>query len=71
MMKSYSASLTKNFKKQIENGLFSFLIVDNINDKNAHYEEMWSFAKLKGYEVRETNQRIIFCHSILATFTIF
>ena len=52
MMKSYSQSLTKNFKKQIENGLFSFLIVDNIHDKNAHYEEMWSFAKLKGYEVR-------------------
>ena len=50
-MKSYSLSLTKNFKKQVENGLFSFLIVDTINDKTAHYQEMWSFAKQKGYEV--------------------
>ena len=51
MMKSYTHSLTKNFKKQVENGLFSFMIVDNINDKTDMYKDMWSFAKQKGYEV--------------------
>ncbi len=51
MEDSYRASLTKSFKKQIDDGYFSFVIVDCINNKTKHYEEMWSYAKQKGFEV--------------------
>ena len=48
----YRSSLLKSFKKQVENGLFSFIMVDCVNDKTSHYEEMWSFAKQRGFEVQ-------------------
>lgn len=51
MEKSYQDSLIKAFKKTINDGYFSFLIVDAINDKLAHFEEMVNFAKTKGFQV--------------------
>lgn len=48
---SFRQSLVKSFKKQIDDGYFSFIMVDCINDKTEHYEEMWSYAKQKGFEV--------------------
>lgn len=51
MERSYQESLTKAFKKTISDGYFSFVIVDAINDKIAHFEEMWNFAKMKGFQV--------------------
>ena len=48
---AYRASLIKSFKKQIDDGYFSFIMVDCINNLNKHYEEMWSYAKQKGFEV--------------------
>ena len=49
---TYRASLIKSFKKQIDDGYFSFIMVDCINNLTKHYEEMWSYAKQKGFEVR-------------------
>jgi len=51
MEKMYVASLIKSFKKQIDDGYFSLILVDCINDKTEHYQPMWSYAKQKGFEV--------------------
>ena len=47
----YRTSLIKSFKKQIDDGYFSFIMVDCINSETSHYQEMWSYAKQKGFEV--------------------
>ena len=52
MEESYRASLVKSFKKQVDDGYFSFIMVDCINDKTSHYQEMWSYAKQRGFEVK-------------------
>nr|XP_023029814.1 YLP motif-containing protein 1-like isoform X1 [Leptinotarsa decemlineata]XP_023029816.1 YLP motif-containing protein 1-like isoform X1 [Leptinotarsa decemlineata]XP_023029817.1 YLP motif-containing protein 1-like isoform X1 [Leptinotarsa decemlineata] len=51
MEESYRSSLLKSFKKTITDGYFSFVIVDNVNDKVKHFGEMWSFAKQNGFQV--------------------
>ena len=51
----YRSSLFKAFKKTITDGFFSFIIVDNINDKIKYFGEMWSFAKQNGFQVRDGN----------------
>lgn len=48
---SYLASLAKAFKKNITDGYFSFIILDSINEKISDYDDMWSFAKTKGFKV--------------------
>ena len=53
MEQSYRANLLKSFKKNIDAGLFQFILVDAINDKVNHFREFWSYAKQNGYEVRE------------------
>lgn len=50
MEQSYVTSLVKAFKKNITDGFFSFIILDCINEKISDYEEMWSFAKTKGFK---------------------
>ncbi|KAL0266910.1 UNVERIFIED_CONTAM: hypothetical protein PYX00_009328 [Menopon gallinae] len=47
----YRGSLLKAFKKTVSDGFFSFIIVDSVNEKTKDYEEMWSFAKSKGFQV--------------------
>jgi adenylate kinase family enzyme len=51
MEESYRTSLIKSFKKTVTDGYFSFIIVDNINDKVKYFGEMWSFAKQNGFQV--------------------
>ncbi|XP_012284876.1 collagen alpha-1(VII) chain isoform X2 [Orussus abietinus] len=51
MEQSYLTSLTKAFKKNITDGFFNFIILDSINEKISDYEELWSFAKTKGFRV--------------------
>ncbi|XP_043284226.1 uncharacterized protein ZAP3 [Venturia canescens] len=51
MEPSYITSLVKAFKKNITDGFFNFIILDSINEKISDYEEMWSFAKTKGFRV--------------------
>ena len=53
MEQSYRANLLKSFKKNIDAGLFQFILVDAVNDKVNHFREFWSYAKQNGYEVRE------------------
>lgn len=51
MENSYRQSLIKSFKKQVDNLLFNFIIVDAVFDKVDHFEEIWSYAKSKGFQV--------------------
>jgi len=51
MEPSYYKSLLKMFKKNVEGGFYPFLIVDAVFQKLADFEEYWSFAKSKGYQV--------------------
>ncbi|XP_063978325.1 uncharacterized protein LOC135163087 isoform X2 [Diachasmimorpha longicaudata] len=51
MEPSYIASLVKAFKKNITDGFFNFIILDAVNEKISDYEELWSFAKTKGFKV--------------------
>uniref|UniRef100_A0A0C9QNT3 YLP motif-containing protein 1 n=2 Tax=Fopius arisanus TaxID=64838 RepID=A0A0C9QNT3_9HYME len=51
MEPSYVTSLVKAFKKNITDGFFNFIILDAINEKISDYEELWSFAKTKGFKV--------------------
>ncbi len=52
MEEVYKQSLLKSFKKQIDNLLYSFLIVDAVFDKVKFLEEFWSYAKSKGFQVK-------------------
>jgi len=51
MEESYRNCLLKSFKKNIDAGLFKFLIIDAVNNKSCHFKEFWSYAKQHGYEV--------------------
>ena len=51
MEPAYRGSLEKSFKKNVDGGLFPFLIVDAINEKVEHFRGMWSHAKQNGFEV--------------------
>lgn len=50
---SYQESLLKSFKKTVSDGFFPFIIVDCVNNKIKNYEEMFNFAKSKGFQVRK------------------
>lgn len=52
MEPNYISSLVKAFKKNVTDGFFNFIILDCINEKISDYEELWSFAKSKGFKVR-------------------
>ncbi|KAG8198182.1 hypothetical protein JTE90_006927 [Oedothorax gibbosus] len=51
MEETYRSSLFKSFKKTIDDRFFPFIIVDAINNKTKHYEQYWSYAKPRGFEV--------------------
>ena len=51
MEETYRRDLVKAFKKHIDNVYFHFIIVDAVNDKVKYFEEMWSYAKSKGFQV--------------------
>lgn len=52
MEDSFRASLLKSFRKQIDDGYFSFIIVDSVNHRHSHYQGFYTYAKQKGFEVR-------------------
>lgn len=56
---SYQDSLVKSFKKTVGDGFFPFIIIDCINDKVKKYEEMYSFALSKGFQVISTPFEVI------------
>ena len=48
---AYRESLFKTFKKNVQDDLFPFMIVDSINYQVNQFKLMWSFAKQNGFEV--------------------
>jgi len=53
MEESYRGNLLRSFKKTLEDGYFSFVLVDAVHDKIKQFVEMYSSAKSKGFEVRK------------------
>lgn len=57
MEDTYRNSMLKTFKKTLDDGFFPFIILDSINDRVKHFEQFWSAAKTKGFEVRRAHHK--------------
>lgn len=44
--------MLKTFRKTLDDGFFPFIILDAINEKVKYFDQFWSAAKTKGFEVR-------------------
>lgn len=55
MEDSYRQNMYKSFKKTIDDGFFPFIIVDAINDRVKQFDEFWSYAKSRGFQVSRIN----------------
>ncbi|XP_044156162.1 YLP motif-containing protein 1 [Bufo gargarizans] len=51
MEDTYRSGMLKTFKKTLDDGFFPFIILDSIHDRVRHFEQFWSAAKTKGFEV--------------------
>ncbi|MCE3049553.1 hypothetical protein HAX54_045143 [Datura stramonium] len=51
MEEAYRSSMLKAFKKTLDEGAFSFVIVDDRNLRVADFAQFWATAKRSGYEV--------------------
>ncbi len=51
MEESYKLSFLKSFKRQIDDCLYNFFIVDAVFDGAQYLDEFWSYAKSKGFQV--------------------
>ncbi|XP_059441484.1 uncharacterized protein LOC132173854 [Corylus avellana] len=51
MEEAYRSSMLKAFKKTLEEGAFTFIIVDDRNLRVADFAQFWAIAKSSGYEV--------------------
>ncbi|KAG8652488.1 hypothetical protein MANES_06G096000v8 [Manihot esculenta] len=51
MEEAYRDSMLKAFKKTLEEGIFTFVIVDDRNLRVADFAQFWAIAKRSGYEV--------------------
>ncbi|KAK7265772.1 hypothetical protein RJT34_33395 [Clitoria ternatea] len=51
MEEAYRSSMLKAFKKTVEEGVFTFVIVDDRNLRVADFAQFWATAKRSGYEV--------------------
>ncbi|KAK9090643.1 hypothetical protein Sjap_023820 [Stephania japonica] len=51
MEEAYRSSMLKSFKKTLEEGNFTFVIVDDRNLRVADFAQFWASAKRLGYEV--------------------
>ncbi|XP_069807271.1 YLP motif-containing protein 1 isoform X2 [Dendropsophus ebraccatus] len=51
MEDSYRSGMLKTFKKTLDDGFFPFIILDSVHDRVRHFEQFWSAAKTKGFEV--------------------
>ncbi|XP_042511205.1 uncharacterized protein LOC122086460 isoform X2 [Macadamia integrifolia] len=51
MEEAYRSSMLKAFKKTLEEGIFTFIIVDDRNLRVADFAQFWATAKRSGYEV--------------------
>ncbi|KAL1812490.1 hypothetical protein ACET3Z_022555 [Daucus carota] len=51
MEEAYRSSMLKAFKKTLDEGVFSFIIVDDRNLRVADFAQFWATAKRSGFEV--------------------
>ncbi|XP_018611747.2 YLP motif-containing protein 1 isoform X1 [Scleropages formosus] len=51
MEETYRNSMLKTFRKTLDDGFFPFIIIDAINDRVKYFDQFWSAAKTKGFEV--------------------
>ncbi|XP_020082574.1 YLP motif-containing protein 1-like [Ananas comosus] len=51
MEETYRASMLKAFKKTLDEGIFTFVIVDDRNLRVADFAQFWAIGKRAGYEV--------------------
>ncbi|KAL2321947.1 hypothetical protein Fmac_026326 [Flemingia macrophylla] len=51
MEEAYRSSMLKSFRKTVEEGVFTFIIVDDRNLRVADFAQFWATAKRSGYEV--------------------
>ncbi|GIY30612.1 hypothetical protein CDAR_461223 [Caerostris darwini] len=51
MEEAYRSSLFKSFKKTIDDRFFPFIIIDAVHEKSKQYEQYWSYAKQRGFQV--------------------
>jgi len=47
----YRQSLIRSYKKQVDDGFFPFIILDCINDKISHFQEVVDHSSQHGFEV--------------------
>jgi hypothetical protein len=68
MEKHYRSSLLKAFRKTVNDGYFPFIIVDCVNHQVKHFEEMWSYAKQKGFQVLHHYRVLCFPIGVINSF---
>ncbi|XP_022243583.1 YLP motif-containing protein 1-like isoform X2 [Limulus polyphemus] len=51
MEEAYSLSLLKSFKKTVDDRFFPVIIVDAVNSRVKQFENYWTYAKQKGFQV--------------------
>ncbi|KAK1312743.1 hypothetical protein QJS10_CPA07g00380 [Acorus calamus] len=51
MEEAYRTSMLRAFKKTLDEGIFTFIIVDDRNLRVADFAQFWATAKRSGYEV--------------------
>ncbi|XP_060772170.1 YLP motif-containing protein 1 isoform X3 [Neoarius graeffei] len=51
MEDTYRNSMLKTFRKTLDDGFFPFIILDAINERVKYFDQFWSAAKTKGFEV--------------------
>ncbi|TUA53251.1 YLP motif-containing protein 1 [Bagarius yarrelli] len=51
MEETYRNSMLKTFRKTLDDGFFPFIILDAINEKVKYFDQFWSAAKTKGFEL--------------------
>ncbi|KAM3917952.1 YLP motif-containing protein 1 [Leptodactylus fuscus] len=51
MEDTYRSGMLKTFKKTLDDGFFPFIILDSVHDRVRQFEQFWSAAKTKGFEV--------------------
>lgn len=51
----YRQSLVRSYKKQVDDGFFPFIVLDCINHKISHFQEIITFSNSNGFEVSTDN----------------
>ncbi|KAF4521829.1 hypothetical protein B566_EDAN003703, partial [Ephemera danica] len=46
----YRVSLSRSFRKNVDDGYFPFIILDCVNEKLSHFEDLWNYSKQKGFQ---------------------